>query len=386
MTIIKVAHIITKLELGGAQQNTLYTVSHLDRERFAPVLITGEGGILDDDARKLKGVEVIFVPGLVRSIIPIFDVTALFRLYKILRKVKPDIVHTHSSKAGILGRWAAWFAKVPVIIHTFHGFGFHDFQHPLIKWLYVTVEKATGLITDKFVVVAADNTDKAVKEGIGKKEDYIVIHSGIDTEKYKTPIQNKEAKRAELGLKPTDQVVTTIGPFKPQKNLPDFFKAAAIITKQNPKAVFLVVGDGALRPQFEAQMNELGITDKVKLLGWRRDTAELLAISDVFVMTSLWEGLPRSVLEAMCAALPVVANNVDGVAEVVKDGLTGYLTTPRQPEQTALKVIQVLANPSKANAMGVSGKDTMTKIFDINQMVVEQETLYLTQVAVGCAD
>jgi glycosyltransferase involved in cell wall biosynthesis len=376
MKKLKVAHIITKLELGGAQQNTLYTVSHLNKERFEPVLITGEGGILDDDARKLTGVEVIFVPGLVRSIVPIFDFTAFWRLYKILRRIKPDIVHTHSSKAGILGRWAAWFAKVPAIIHTFHGFGFHDFQHPITRWLYVAIEKITAPVTNKFIVVAADNIDKALKEGIGKRENYLVIHSGIDTKKYKTPVANKAAKRAELGLKPEDKAVTTIGPFKPQKNLPDFFKAAAIIARQNPKAVFLVVGDGALRPQFESQIKDLELTEKVKLLSWRRDTAELLAISDIFVMTSLWEGLPRAILEAMCAGIPVVANNVDGVNEVVQNGITGYLTTPNQPQQTALKVIELLANPDITKSMGLAGKTAITEDFDINQMIIQQESLY----------
>jgi len=376
MSKLKIAHIITQLELGGAQQNTMFTVSHLDRERFEPILITGTGGILDDDARKLKDVNVIFTDGLVRAIMPVLDIAALFRIYAALRRLKPDIVHTHSSKAGILGRWAAWLAGVPVIIHTFHGFGFHDFQNPLIKWAYVFAERLTGFITNKFIVVAEGNIDKAVSHGIGKKENYTVIHSGIDTQYYKTPFNDKASKRSELGLKDNAQVITTIGPFKPQKNLTDFFKAASIIAKQNPRATFLVIGDGNLRPQFEHQIKELGISDKVKLLGWRRDTKEILAITDAFVMTSLWEGLPRSILEAMCVGIPVVANDVDGVAEVVKEGITGYLTPPRQPDQTAARILELLSNPSLAKSMSAAAKESITKDFDINQMVTQQEELY----------
>jgi len=378
MAKLKVCHIITKLELGGAQQNTLYTVSHLDKERFEPVLISGKGGILDAEAKKLSGITVHFTPHLIREARPVADALGFFSLWRLLKKEKPDIVHTHSSKAGILGRWAAWCAGVPVIIHTFHGFGFHDFQKKPVRAFYVGLEKLSAWVTDKLVAVSTDNIDKGLQCRIGWPHQYVLIRSGIDVSRYRDISPDREGKKKELGIGMDEKVVTTIGPFKPQKNLKDFIQAAHLLYKQTPscRCRFLIIGDGEQRPELENLIKQLDLGEKVQLLGWRRDVPELLAITDVFAMTSLWEGLPRSVLEAMSSVLPVVANAVDGVKEVVRDGHTGFLTEPYHPESTADFLLRLLNTPDLARQMGKKGQELIDKQYDIHYMVKQQEDLY----------
>ena len=288
---VKVMHIITMLELGGAQRNTLYTVEHLDRRSFEPVLVAGTGGILDDEAKALVGVKSFLVKGLVRQINPILDIWATIRLFLIIRKEKPDIVHTHSSKAGILGRIAAFLARTPVIIHTFHGFGFNDFQRPAVKRAFILSEKITAKISDCLIAVSKDNIETAVKNNIGRREQYVLIHSGIKISKYSN-VELPLGFLESLGINPANKVVTTIGPFKPQKNLVDFIEFAKNVSEQVPEAVFLLIGDGEQRPLIEAKIAELGMKDKVKLLGWRKDIPEIMSVTNVFVLTSLWEGLP----------------------------------------------------------------------------------------------
>ena len=376
MDRVKVCHIITKLELGGAQQNTLYTVNHLNSEKFEALLVCGSGGLLDKETESLKQVKTVFLPSLIRSANPFNDLFSLIKLYRILKSEKPHIVHTHSSKAGILGHWAAYFAGVPVIIHTFHGFGFHDFQSWPVKTLFVLIEKVTALISHKLIVVAKDNIDKALKHGIGRKEQYMVIRSGIETKKFASANFDKTALKASLGIPQNSSVVTTIGPFKPQKNLKDFIAAASLVSSKRPGTVFLVIGDGKQRAELESLISALKLKDAIKLLGWRRDIAELLSVSDIFVLTSLWEGLPRSVLEAMSSALPVVANSVDGTREIVKDCESGYLVEPKNPDKTAEKILELLENPELRSKMGAFGRELITTEYDIDFMVRQQEELY----------
>lgn len=378
---IKVCHIITKLELGGAQQNTLYTVSHLDKERFEPVLITGRGGILDDEARSLPGVKVIFTSKLVRRVCPCTDSAGLFRLAWHLFRERPDIIHTHSSKAGILGRIAGRLTGVPVIVHTFHGFGFHDRQNFIVRWIYILVERICAAFSDKLIVVAKDNIEKALSRGIGKPGQYAVIRSGVETSRIKSLTLDKDAKRKELGIAPGETVITTIGPFKPQKNLADFVSTAAKVAEKNPKCRFLMVGDGDLRPELELQIRSLEMHNKITLLGWRRDIPEILAVTDIFVMTSLWEGLPRSILEAMCSGKPVVANSVDGVKEIVQDRKTGYLAKPFDTSGMAKLIAGLTDNAKMRNEMGAAGKAYINAEFDIDHMVRQQEDLYTTLIS-----
>jgi glycosyltransferase involved in cell wall biosynthesis len=363
------------LELGGAQGNTLYTVDNLDKTRFDVVLICGPGGILDNQATEIRNVKLYYVSSLIRQVNPIKDFVALINLTKILRTEKPDIVHTHSSKAGILGRWAAYFAGTHTIIHTYHGFGFNDFQNWLVKSVYVLAERLSSLISDRLIVVSNENISYGLKNKIGRREQYMVIRSGIKTGKYQQKYDNA-GLRKELGIRPDEKVVTTIGPFKPQKNTIDFIVMAKRVSDMIPNTKFIVIGDGTLRPQIESKITEFSIQDKAVLLGWRTDIPQLLSMTDIFVLTSLWEGLPRSIVESMISGKPVVAYAVDGSKEIVHDNVTGYLVKPKDVDTLCDKVVVLLKDTRLREEFGKAAVSAVKTEFDIDYMVKQQEQLY----------
>jgi glycosyltransferase involved in cell wall biosynthesis len=370
-----VCHIITKLELGGAQQNTLYTVSHLDPEKFRPILITGEPGLLDNEARKLAGVEFHQIPSLVRAIRPLSDLRALLALAWLLRRIKPAIVHTHSSKAGMLGRAAAWLAGVPIVIHSIHGFGFTRYQSFPVRRMLVALECLAAKVTRRFFAVSDANRKLGVEIGLFPESRCAVIRSGVDVAAIRRLEVDTTAKKQELGLEPGRPVVGMVAPMKPQKAPLDFVRMAARVAGKKPETQFLFVGDGELRDAMEAEIARRGLTKSFRLAGWRRDVPAVMRCLDVFVLTSLWEGLPRVYLEALASGVPVVGTRVDGAAEVVRDGINGYLLAPGDINGMAERVLALLANPTLAADMGRRG-ESLPPEFDIHDMVHRQEQEY----------
>jgi len=371
MAKIKVVHIITLLELGGAQENTLYTCEHLDKNKFDVMLLCGKGGILD---AQTKNIRIYFVKELMREICPFYDLLAFIKIYKILKKEKPDIVHTHSSKAGIIGRWAAYYAKVPLIIHTFHGFGFNDEQNYFVRKIYILAERLTAKITDKLVAVSYENISKGLKNKIGNELQYTMIRSGIKLQDYQIDI-DFEKKKKEFGLK-NEHIVGMIACFKKQKAPLDFIKTAKSVCAEKPDAKFILVGDGVLRKRIEAEIKKLNLEKNVILTGWRKDTNEIIKIFDVFVLTSLWEGLPRVIVESMSAGIPVVATYIDGTKEIVQEGLTGFVVHPHETEKMAERILRLLNNPDLRKKFSQAAKKRVQE-FDIDLMVRQQEKLYL---------
>ncbi|MFM8552508.1 MAG: glycosyltransferase family 4 protein [Nitrospiraceae bacterium] len=382
---IAVAHRITKLELGGAQQNTLFTVSHLDRRRFRPILIVGEPGLLDREAAAMPGVAFHQVPSLIRSLNPFADLVALIALTRLLAKLRPTIVHTHSSKAGILGRLAAKLAGVPVILHSIHGFGFTPAHGPIARRLLIALERLAARVTTGFIAVSDANRRQGVALGLFAEDRCTVIRSGIDRALYRTTQVDRLAKRRELGLDPDRPVVGMIAPFKPQKAPLDFVRMAALAHEARPDAQCLLVGDGALRGAIEAEIARLGLGGSVHLTGWRRDIPEVMRCLDILVLTSRWEGLPRVYLEALASGVPVVGTRVDGAAEVVQDGVNGYLVEPGDVQGLAERVLSLLNHPQEAVRMGQAGR-SLPDEFDIHEMVRLQEREYerrLAELSVG---
>ncbi len=372
---VTVAHVITKLELGGAQQNTLFTVSHLDPARYRPVLVTGEPGALDDEARALAGVEFHQVPTLVRPVSPLRDLRATIALLRLFLRLKPTIVHTHSSKAGIIGRWAAKLARVPIIVHSIHGFGFHAQQPALKRLAFVTAERAAAPLTTRFFAVSEATRRRGVELGLFPADRCVVIRSGIDVEAVRTRSVDCAAKKRELGFDPDQPIVGMVAPLKPQKAPLDFVGLAALVHHSRPETGFLLVGDGELRRDVEMAIVQRGLTSVVRLAGWRRDVAEIMPCLTVFALTSRWEGLPRVYLEALAAGVPVVGTGVDGAAEVVRDGHNGYLVEPGDLTAMAERVLALLDQPALARDMGRHGR-ALPAEFDIHDMVRQQEREY----------
>lgn len=371
MEKLRVAHVITQLELGGAQRNTLYTVGHLNRTAFDTTLICGKGGLLDPEAERGDW-KTFFIPSLVRPVRPDQDLLAFIALYKHFRQHKPHILHTHSSKAGILARLAGYFAGVPVIIHTFHGFGFTPRQSSFVRWFYVSLEKLCALLSTHLIFVSKDNQSEAETLGIGRRVPSSLIRSGIAMQT-PTPVLTL---RQELGLPENAWVVSCVGNFKPQKNPLDLIRVAAAALKENPQIHFLLIGDGELREQAQALAQEAGLTTQIHFLGWREDIPSLLAVSDSFLLTSLWEGLPRALVEAFAAGRPAVAYGVNGVRDILIDGENGFLIPAGDTARAADKVVWLSQHATEAQAMGVRGRDRVLQEFDIDRMVRQQEEVY----------
>ena len=371
---IRVCHVITRLELGGAQQNTLYTLSHLDRRRFEPILIAGKGEILDAEARMIPSLRAVFLPDLVREVDVMRDARALARIVGLLREWSPDVVHTHSSKAGILGRWAAHLAAVPVILHTVHGFGFHPDQGKLRSWIFRRLETATSRITTRFLAVSRSNLEAGIALGVFDRGRVSLVRSGIELSAFRNGA-SPGGLRASIGIPMGVPVAGMVACLKPQKAPLDWVHAASRILQRVPSAHFVLVGDGELRSAVEEAILRRGLSGRFHLLGWRRDLPSILKNLSVLVLTSLWEGLPRVIPEAMAAGLPVVATNVDGTPEVVRDGETGYLVPPGDPEAIADRVTRLLLHPDEARRMGATAR-TRVEEFDIDTMVRRQEEIY----------
>jgi glycosyltransferase involved in cell wall biosynthesis len=374
---LHVHHLITKLELGGAQQNTLYCVRHHDRKRFSVSLGAGIGGVLDGDAKSIPGADIHWFPDLVREVSPARDIPFLMKYTRFLVKNRVDILHTHSSKAGILGRIAAAFARIPVVVHTVHGWGFHDYQRMPVRKFYVLLERLIAPHTDILIGVSRENIERGLREGIGHATQYRLIHSGINVAEFSRPSRPRAATRKGLGIPAGALVVGTVGNFKAQKAPLDFIRAAALVQKSVPNAWFVMAGDGELLKEARDLAENLGIGGRVVFAGWRRDIPDLLAAFDLFALSSLFEGLPRSVLQAHSAGLPIVATDAGGTAEAVRDGVTGYVTRPRDPAGLSARIISILKDPAKARAMGEAGRKSIGEDFEIGRMLADIEENYL---------
>jgi glycosyltransferase involved in cell wall biosynthesis len=370
----RVLHIITRLEPGGAQRNTLYTVEHLDRSEFEVALAWGPGDALDRDAERIGDLRREPVPEMNRPLSPRRDLAALRRIRELLRELGPQIVHTHSSKAGVLGRLAARLERVPVVIHSIHGYGFTPLQPAPLRALFVIVEKIVGRWTDHFIAVSKQNLQLGLELGLFGPERVSVIRSGIELGRFRQA-QNGTELRDRIGVPSSAPLVTQIGNFKPQKAPLDFVRMAAAVSRELPETWFVMVGDGRLRPAAENLARELGVADRMVFCGWWDDVPGLLAATDVSVLSSRHEGLPRAVVESLAAGVPVVATAVDGTVEVVRDGVNGCLVEPGDVDGLARGVTELLGDSDLRRRMSVAAGDGLDE-FDIDRMVRQQEELY----------
>jgi len=378
MSRIHVLHVITRLIVGGAQENTMLTAALLNPGRYAVDVVSGpqtgpEGSLIPEV--RARGVHLSILPSLVREVNPFKDAAALVALIRLIRRVQYDVVHTHSSKAGILGRWAAYLADVPVVVHTVHGWGHHDRQHPLVRRFYILLEQVTQRITNRLIVVSPRNTQKGLVDGIATAEKYIAIRSGIELDRFWKPSRPREAVRAELGIPSEVAVVGTVTRLSPQKAPLDFVDTASQVVAQRQDVHFVIVGDGPLCSDVEARVAALDLAGRVHLVGLRRDIPDLMHSFDVFALSSLWEGLPRVLPQAMAAGLPIVATAVDGNAEAVTDGVNGFLTPPGDPRAMAVSLLRLLEEPSLARRMGEAGRARVGE-FDARKMVSDVAGLY----------
>jgi glycosyltransferase involved in cell wall biosynthesis len=372
----RVVHIIAKLELGGAQEYVLYLLEHMDPLRFETFLITGSEGILLPDAEKIRGLNLIIIPELKREIRPGKDLMALGKMVAILRRLRREnpriLINTNGSKAGILGRWAGWLAGIPERIHTFHGFGFNDYQNFFVRSLYVLIEWLTARITTRMIFVSRSNMEKARGYGILTGNQGVLIRYGINQERFRKVAIDRAEKRKELGFPSGSPLVGMIACLKPQKSPLDYVRTARLVKTEIPDCQFLLAGDGVLRPQMENLVRELGMEESFRVLGWRRDIPEIMKTLDLLVLTSLWEGLPLVFIEALAAGVPIVATRVDGAEEIVEEEVTGSLCAPRDIQALARKAIYWL----QAENRDKKAESHQLWEYEIELMVKKHEEFY----------
>jgi glycosyltransferase involved in cell wall biosynthesis len=372
---IKICHIITRLELGGAQQVTLDTLRYLDKDIFEKFLITNPDDFLVNDAKSMEGLKIYFIPELIREIKPYKDIVAFYKIYRVLRKIKPDIVHTHSSKAGILGRIAARKAGVPVVLHTYHGFSFHDFQNAVTKSLYIWIERIAAKFGTHFYAVSKANIEKGVKNKIFMAESCMLTRDAIHTSVFKTADSDSSKAREDLGIPNEAKIVGMIACFKPQKSPEDFIYIAKLVLKGRDDIRFILVGDGILRNKLERLIKALDLEGYVILTGWREDIPNLIKSFDCFVLTSLHEGLPMVIPQAISAKVPVIASSVDGTCDIIEDGVNGFLVEPKDIDGFYRKILKVLSDHDFAKMLSEKAYSKIDE-FDIHEMVKRQSDFY----------
>jgi glycosyltransferase involved in cell wall biosynthesis len=370
----KVLHIITHLGIGGAQDNTLLTVEKHDRTRFNVHIASYPDGKWINRAKEATE-HFHPLPNLVHPIHPLKDAYCVLDLVKLFRKEKFDIVHTHSTKAGILGRWAARIARVPIIVHTIHGFAFHDFMPAWKRQLYINLELSAKPCTDFFITVSELNRQEATALNIINIENSQTVYSGINFSKLdrlSEPCQTRQ----ELGIPEGWQVIVMVGRLDKQKAPNILIDAFSQVIQQCPKTLLLLVGDGELKSILQQQTQKLGIPQNVKFLGSREDVPEILKIADIFALSSLWEGLGRAMTEAMLVGKLVVVPNIYGIPEIVHHNETGLLFDAGDVEKLAIHLIYLLKNPQERERLGKNAQKLTRKLFDADLMVTQIEAIY----------
>ncbi len=387
MEKVKVIHIITRLDKGGSAENTLLTTMGLDKNKYEVVLIKGlslesemsaeERTSLDEGLKQaeLKGVKLITVPSLIRRINPMLDLQALFRLYRIFLQKKPAIIHTHTSKAGILGRWASFFARVPIVVHTPHGHIFYGYHGKIKTKLFILIEKLTAMITDMIITLTKREKDDHIQFDISKSHKFAVIHSGVNLEDFSKNFVNSDELKRDLGIPITDSIVGTVGRLVEIKGHRYLLDAARLVLNKLPNVTFLLIGDGHLMTELINHASALGIKNKVIFGGWRGDVAQLINAFDIFVLPSLNEGMGRVLVEAMAMGKPIVASDIGGIPDLVKDGTNGILFPPRDVHAMAEAIMKLLLDRELARKMGKEGERTSLN-YDTGVMVKNIERLY----------
>ena len=383
---MRIVHIITRLIVGGAQENTLLSCEGQHDLGHDVTLITGpalgpEGSLLERARR--YGFRVEIIDAMRRAILPTHDWRTYAHLARRLCELRPDVVHTHSSKAGIIGRWAAHRARVPAIIHTVHGLAFTASTKPPVNWGYRQLERVTAPITTRIVCVADAMRDQSLVGGVGKPEQYVTVYSGMDTAAFLNPPVPRGEVRRSLGMGDEDIAVGTIARLFHLKGHNDLLDLAPEMCRKHPRLRFLWVGDGLLRPQFEQRIGAMGLRDRFILTGLVPPTEipQLANAMDILVHPSRREGLARALPQGQLARGPVVTYDVDGNREGLVEGQTGFAVPAFSRSKLAEKLDLLMTQPDLRRQLGDAGRAFALSRFDARVMVDGLEVVYRDAVA-----
>ncbi|MCX5715329.1 MAG: glycosyltransferase family 4 protein [Candidatus Omnitrophica bacterium] len=382
MEKIKVMRIIARLNIGGPAIHAVLLNEGLDRDGFDTCLVTGLPEAREGDMTCLAGekrLNVAVIPELGRNIRPWADIVALWKLFMLIRKERPAIVHTHTAKAGVLGRCAAILNGVPVKVHSFHGHVFHDYFSPVTTKAFILIEKIFARFTDRIIVVSdIIKEDICDNFKIADRSKTSVIRLGLDLEQFRNADKMKGELKRELGIGQDTLLAGIVGRLAPIKNHMLFFDAVRFLKKEVPglKIRFLIVGDGELRSDLVNYADKLGITDLLLFLGWRQDMPRIYADLDIVVLTSLNEGTPLSLIEAMAAKRPVVATAVGGVPNLVEHEKTGLLVESNNAFLLKEAVLRLLSDEPLRRRLGESASGHVCAAYSKERLIRDMKNLY----------
>jgi len=376
---------ITRLNIGGpAIHAVLLTAALDDGAQFQSVLVAGttaphEGDMLD--FARAHAVHPVMLPALGREISPADDLVSMARMVQLVRRLQPDVVHTHMAKAGTVGRLAARICGVPLIVHTYHGHVFHSYFGPAKTRVFLTIERALGLVTDRIIVVGDGQRAEIASFGVAPNDKLEPIRLGLELGQFLHAEDARGSLRRDLGVAASTPLIGIVARLVPIKAHEVFLQAASRVLRDEPRAQFLVIGDGERRAELEALVDRLDIRDAVKFLGWRRDMVAVYADLDVVALTSLNEGSPVALIEALASARPVVATRVGGVPEVVIDGVTGLTIPPADPAAMAEGMLHLLRDRDLAIRLAAAGRRHVYPRYDSSRLVDDVRHLYLRELA-----
>ncbi len=384
-------HISTRLILGGSQENTVLSCEgqvgppyrHVVSLVFGPIY--GPEGSLLARVQAHGGIECIETPHLVRELNPIRDLRAYHDLRKLIAMWKPDVVHTHSSKAGILGRAAAWKLRVPCVVHTIHGLPFHPYETKWRNAIYLHSERWAARRCHRIICVAKAMRDQALAARVGSPDQYDTVYSGMEIDRYLHPKWRREDVRRELGLNEGDFVLGTVARLAELKGHDDLLDALGSLMNERIDLKLLWVGDGWWRERLLRRVRDMGLANRVITTGLvpSEEIPKYLAAMDALVHASYREGLPRTVPQALLSDRPVIAYDVDGTKEACIDGETGRLVPPGDLARLRQAVVWMMDHPVERAAMASRGRELCAAKFDHHVMVRELEAIYQRVLAQG---
>jgi len=382
--LVRIARIIGRLNVGGPARHAISLTAGLDPARFVTTLITGVGerdeGDLSSEARA-RGVQPVVIPELGPRIQLGRDLLALGKLVRLLRRLRPDLVHTHTAKAGALGRVAARLAGVPIIVHTFHGHVLEGYFSPSRTRLFLQIERALARITHRIITVSPRVRHDLLAKGIGRPEQMEVVPVGLDLARFQDGSVSPPRLREKLAIPPDAPLLGIVGRLVPIKDHPALFQALALLQTHGPAPHLIVAGDGERREALKRLAQDLGLASRIHFLGWRNDLEAILGELDVVICCSKNEGTPVALIEAMAAGVPVLSTDVGGVGDLIVHGETGWLVPSGNPSALARGIRDLLADPEPRAQLVPAARAAALARHDLNGLIHRMEALYTSLLA-----
>lgn len=373
---IRIVYIVTHLRMGSPAMHAALLAQRFGPPAYQSWLMCGTHGDTGGDMAffaEAHGVHPVYIPEMANSINPLSNLLVIWHLYRLLREIRPQVVHTHMAKAGFVGRAAAWLAGVPVIVHTFHGHVFRAHYSPLLVGLFIFLERATARLSDTIITLTQSLRHELVEDfRIARASRMTILPLGLDLDAFAQAPRKTGVFRSQWGIRPDAALIGIVGRLVPVKNHALFLRAAALVKAQLPDAHFVIVGDGELRADLEAQVDILGLREAVVFTGWQRDLVPFYSDLDVLVISSVSEGTPTPIIEALAASVPVVATAVGGVPDMLDHGQLGMLALPDNPESLANTILLALRTPLD----GARARQLILNRYGIDRLVRDLDSLY----------